>query len=404
MTTFEYKGYDTEGHPRRGLIEADGPKAARARLAAQGVLCDWVRPAGGKAARRAVRASAFSTEVRTMFYRELSALLDSGVALVPALEIILEAPELDQARILLAGVRDGVREGRPLSAAMAAVSPRVTAFERAILETGERTGGMGGALTRLAGFLEEQERLGDRLRAALTYPCLIVSLAAILGAGVLLFLLPVMQRVLEEANLPIPWLTRFMLGGGRWFGAGLVALMVGGGVAVAGGRRRWRTDAAFRVRLDRRLFALPLIGGGWRDLTSLRFVRVLSLLLERGVGLVEAVPLAGRASGSAWLTECAARETEALTQGKPLVEVIRGIRPLHPSLAAWVRAGESGGNLTGLLDHAGDRLQQGWERRTSRGMMLLEIGLTLLVGLVVTLIALAILLPVMQMNKGFTPM
>ena len=138
----------------------------------------------------------------------------------------------------------------------------------------------------------------------------------------------------------------------------LFAAAVAGG--VAGLRRKLRTDAALRIRVDRRLFSIPLVGGGWRDLTSLRFVRVLGLLLERGVGLIESVPMAGRASGSAWLADCARRETAAMGQGKPLVEVIRGIRPLHPSLAAWVQAGEAGGNL----------------------------------------IALAVLLPVLQMNKG----
>ena len=80
-----------------------------------------------------------------------------------------------------------------------------------------------------------------------------------------------------------------------------------------------------------------------------------------------------------------------------------GVRPLHPSLAAWVQAGEAGGNLIGLLDNAAQRFQQRWERLASRGMLVLEIGLTLAVGLFVALIALAVLLPVLQMNKGILP-
>ena len=91
-------------------------------------------------------------------------------------------------------------------------------------------------------------------------------------------------------------------------------------------------------------------------------------------------------------------------QGKPLADAIRSIRPLDPSLPSWVRAGETSGNLPGLLDTAATRLQRSWERRTSRGMMLLEIALTLSVGLFVAFIALAILLPVLQMNQGLAPM
>ena len=145
MTTFEYKGYDASGRARGGLIEASDLKDARKRLAARGLLPEVLQAAGGQAARRAAKAAAFSAEIRTMCYRELAALLGSGVALVPALDVILQAPELNQARILLAAARDGVREGRPLSAAMAAASAQVTPFERAVMEVGERTGGMGEA-------------------------------------------------------------------------------------------------------------------------------------------------------------------------------------------------------------------------------------------------------------------
>lgn len=400
MTTFDYKGFDAAGRPQSGLIEAADPKDARKRLAARGILPETLQAAGGSAARRAAPKSAFVADVRTMFYRELAALLGSGVALVPALDVILQAPELDQARTLLAAVRDAVREGRPLNAALAAASPQVTPFEQSVMEVGERTGGMAEALERLAGFLEEQEKLREKLVTALLYPAVVVSLAVIIGGLVLAFMLPLVGRMFAEAHLELPLLTRVLLASGRAAGLALLLLAVSGMGGVAVFRRRLRTDAALRLRVDRKLFSVPLVGAGWRNLASLRFVRVLGLLLERGVGLIESVPLAGRASGSAWLADCARRETEAMGQGKPLVEVIRGIRPLHPSLAAWVQAGEAGGNLIGLLDNAAQRFQQRWERLASRGMLVLEIGLTVAVGLFVALIALAVLLPVLQMNKG----
>ena len=400
MTTFAYKGYDASGRPQSGLIEAADPKDARKRLAARGILPEILQAAGGSAARRGAPKSAFVADVRTMFYRELAALLGSGVALVPALDVILQAPELDQARTLLAAVRDAVREGQSLRAALAAASAQVTPFEQAVVEVGERTGGMAEALARLATFLEEQENLREKLATALLYPAVVVSLAVVIGGLVLAFMLPLVGRMFAEAHLELPWLTRALLAGGRAAGLALLLLAVAGVAGAAALRNRLRTDAALRLRVDRRIFALPLVGAGWRNLTSLRFVRVLGLLLERGVGLIESVPLAGRASGSAWLADCARRETEAMGQGKPLVEVIRGIRPLHPSLAAWVQAGEAGGNLIGLLDNAAQRFQQRWERLASRGMLVLEIGLTVAVGLFVALIALAVLLPVLQMNKG----
>jgi len=403
MTTFAYKGFDVAGHGRHGLIEADDLKDARKRLAARGILPESVQAAGGTASPRAARGASFPPDVRTMFYRELAALLGSGVTLVSALDVILQAPELDQARIRLAAVRDAVREGLSLSAALAAGPAPVSPFEQAVMEVGERTGGMNEALDRLAAFLEEQQKLREKLMTALLYPSVVVALAVVVGGLVLVFMLPMVQRLFAETRLELPWLTRLMLAGGRALGAALLLLAAGSAAGAGWFRRRLRSDENLRIRVDRRIFALPIIGAGWRNVTSLRFVRVLGLLLERGVGLLESVPMAGRASGSAWMADCARREAAQMGQGKPLVEVIRGIRPLHPSLAAWVQAGEAGGNLTGLLDNAAQRFQQNWDRLASRGMMLLEIAMTLVVGLFVTLIALAVLLPVLQMNKGIVP-
>ena len=139
MTTFEYQGYDSSGRVQGGLIEATDLKDARKRLAAQGILPETLQAAGGGAGPRRSRPSVFSTEIRTMFYRELSALLGAGVALVPALEVILQAPELDRARARLAAIRDRVREGRALSVAMAEESREVTPFEQAVMEVGERS-------------------------------------------------------------------------------------------------------------------------------------------------------------------------------------------------------------------------------------------------------------------------
>ena len=403
MTTFEYRGFDASGRACGGLVEATDPKDARKRLAARGILPEEVHAAGRNAARRAAREAAFSTDVRAAFYRELAALLSSGVALVPALDAILQAPELDRARALLAAARDGVREGRPFSEVLAGASARVSAFERSVLEVGERTGGMDEALGRLADFIEEQDRLREKLATALLYPAVVVSLAVVVGGLVLAFMLPMVQRLFEESQLQLPWLTRATLHGGRALG---VALLLAAAGAAAGGawlRGRLRVDEALRIRMDRRLLAVPLAGSAWRNLASLRCARGRGLLLERGVGLIESVPLAGRASGSPWLADGARRETEAMGQGKPLVEVVRSIRALHPSLAAWVQAGEAGGNLPELLDGAARRFQQSWDRVATRGMLVLEIGITLVVGLLVALIALAVLLPILQMNKGFVP-
>jgi type II secretory pathway component PulF len=132
---------------------------------------------------------------------------------------------------------------------------------------------MAEALARLATFLEEQEKLREKLLTSLLYPAVVVALAAIVGGLVLTLLLPMMLRLLTEANLALPALTKITLVGGRAVGGALVLLAAGGALAPPASRAAAGGRNAAPPR-DRFLFAVPLRGAGWRNLASLRFVRV----------------------------------------------------------------------------------------------------------------------------------
>lgn len=402
MTTFHYIGFNSRGHRVTGLLEAQDAKNARARLAARSIACETLAPAAIDSLSRAgarVRLH-FPPAARAMAYRELGALLASGVPLVPALDVLLQAPAPDPVRLALAAARDAIRDGKPLSAAIDDWPLALAPYEVPILQAGETTGGMPDALTQLAAFLEDAASLREKFLSALLYPVIVVILASLLGGLVMTFLLPRMQGLFAETGMAIPLFTRVLFGVGRIVGALLLLLLLAVAIAFPLLRSRIRRSPPFAARLDARLYALPLVGPARRELASLRFVRTLSLLLRRGIGLLEALPLSAQASGSAHLLAEARRETDALSQGKPLADVIYSIRALHPSLAAWVRAGQGGGDLPGLLDNAARRLQQSWDQRASRSLALLEIALTILVGLLVALVALAVLLPILQMNRA----
>lgn len=402
MTSFSYKGFSSTGRPVSGLVEAADPKHARTLLAARGIMAESVAPASASSPSTA-RAMRLPPAARAAAYRELAALLDSGVPLVPALEVLLDAPLPAPTRLALAALRDGVREGAPFSAVLARLPLRATPLETAVLQVGERTGSLSRSFASLADALEERLALRDRTLSALLYPAVVVLVAILLASGVSLFLLPRIRNLLTETGLPVPLFTRLLFSAGRLLGALSLALLAAAAVAARVVARRAARDPSLAAALDRRLRRVPLLGPAHRELSALRFLRVLALLLERGVGLVESLPLAARAASSPWLSAEIDRETTLLSRGKPLADVFRDAAPLPPSLAAWVRAGQSGGDLPGLLLHAAAQLRQSFDRRSARALTLLETSLTLLIGLLVALLALAVILPVLQMNHGLLP-
>ena len=152
------------------------------------------------------------------------------------------------------------------------------------------------------------------------------------------------------------------------------------------------------MRLDQGLFKVPLVGRGYVIVVNIRCVRTLCLLLQGGVGLVEAMALSGRSSGSSWVASLMEVEAESVRHGSTLADAIRRIPPLAGSLPSWIQAGEASGALERLLDTAGTAYQHQWNRYISRTLSWLEPALILCIGLFVLLVTLSVLLPIMSLN------
>ncbi len=394
MKTFEFRGYDAAGAPRKGLVEALDLKRARERLAADGILAERLAAAGSRS-----RMAAFGLSQRTLVYRELVALLRAGMPLAGALDLLIQAPEQSDIRGRLAAVRDAIKDGQSLAAALAGAGRSVTRHEAAVIEAGERTGALDAVLERVADTLEAQAGLRDRLVTALIYPALILTVAVGMAVGLLGFAMPRLGALLaEEAHLELPGLTRFMMSAGRVaVGAGLPLLALAAAGAALG-RRAVRRDPERYAAWHGLLLRLPLVGPAFRQLAALRFARTVALLLHGGVPLVDALRLAGDATGNRWLAARMAVEADAVRHGSSLADAVRRV-PAFAPLAGWIQMGETGGSLARLLDGAADRLEQRWDRFLARRMSLLEPALILAIGLFVLLIVLAVLLPITALNR-----
>jgi len=132
----------------------------------------------------------------------------------------------------------------------------------------------------------------------------------------------------------------------------------------------------------------------------LRFSRTLSMLLTGGIPLIDGLILAGRATGSPWLSRIVEREAETVRHGSSLSDAVRRIPRLSQSLPGWISVGEAGGGLERLLANAGERYENNWNRYVSRWLSLLEPVLILVIGGFVLLVTLSVLLPVLSLSRS----
>ncbi|MFC1498587.1 type II secretion system F family protein [Verrucomicrobiota bacterium] len=391
MKTYEYRGFNKDGRSCKGIIEALSVKNAREKLAGNGVLAESISATG--------RSQRFPINMRAAFYRELSTLLGAGMPLVRALDLLIDSSEMRNYHMLLAGIRDRVREGSSLADALAEASHSTTSFEAAIIEAAEQSADVELMLERLAAFLEEQEKLKDRIQGVLIYPSIVVTVGICVAILMLGFLLPKAQELLAN-TASVPALTVFMLGFGRFilgWGPVLIAVLA---LMIFYVRYKLKHDPDFRRGFSERLFRLPLFGRGLTILVNLRFARTLAILLRGGVSLIDSFILAGRATGNSWIEQLTGKEAESVRHGGSLSDAVQRIPPLAESMTGPIRVGEASGELERILESTGQRCQHHWDRYINRSLSFLEPVLILIIGVFVLLVTLSVLLPILSLSDA----
>ena len=388
---FAYRGYTAAGADARGTVEAPDEREALRLLQARGV---FARSLAAPRPPRPLRAPA-----RAALYHGLGALLGAGLPLDRALDLLLGEGAAPDAAAALSRVRADVREGKGLADALAAAGAGATPFERAAIASAEKSAALPGALARLAALLEAREAARGRIRGALVYPCFVLALGCLVAGVMLGFVVPRTTAMLAESGQAIPAASRALVFAAKAAVFAIAPLALAALAAWAAAAARARHDPAAARALDRFLLRLPLLRAG-RIVAAERFAATLGALAEGGMTIPAAMPLAAAATGHPWIEARLAEAGSLVESGRPLAEALGGVPLVGAELAPWARIGEAGGCLPAMLAVAAARLRARWERWLSVRLALLEPALLAAVGLFVLALALALVLPLLQLAKG----
>jgi general secretion pathway protein F len=402
MTAFRYSARDAGGNRREGEVDAESPRAARARLREQGLLTETLAPrdaprAGPGAGIGFARPRVGSAEL-ALFSRQFATLLEAGLTIERALAALLEQPEQQALRLALSAVREDVLGGHALGAAFLRQERHFPRFYGAIVQAGEEAGALPRVMERLAEYLERGQSLRQKIGTALVYPA-IVAVVACLVVGVLLtYVVPQMVSVFEHSRQELPLLTRIMLGLSDFLRATWWAwlLLLAGGAVLA---KYLLAIEALRLRWHGFLLRLPLLGPLRSGVASARFANTLAVLVGSGVPIVKAFAHAGAALDDLVFRRAVERAAESLREGMAISRALRQEAVFPPLLLHLVASGEASGELPRVLEQAAKQQEATLESRLATVTALLEPLLILAMGGMVMLIVLATLQPIIDMNR-----
>lgn len=389
MTTtqqiFAYQALTADGARETGVIDAASPADARTLLRRRGL---FVVGLASRGARHERRSSVPSAEL-ALGLRILADLLESGLPLVRALHVFDDlAPRAWKAALPF--IREQVREGKGLAAALAEAPVRVPPLVIGIVQAGEAGTGVGAAVRRAADLTDAAAQMRSAFWSALAYP-LVVALAGVSAIVVLIaFVLPRFAKILADLGQSLPASTQLVLRGASAVRAGFLPGAVAVAVTVVLWRA-WTNTPNGAVRWHRLLLRVPGLGRVRARLATARVGHSLAALLDSGIPMSSALALAARASGD---EECEARLLSArslVVSGFSLSSALERTRAVTPTAIKLARAGEESGRLASMLSHAARIEQQAADQTVRVAIRMLEPALLLGFACAVALIAAALL-------------
>lgn len=394
LHTFAWAGLNTSGQRVHGELQARDAHEALLQLRRQGITHTTVRPRRTSAWRHRRRPRAVAT-----FTRQLATLLRTGVPLLRGFEMMAQGADDAQFRTVLQAIHADVQGGRALSSALARHPRHFDAVHCALVAAGEASGTLDLVLERLAQSLEKLLRIRARLRSAMMYPALVLTVAALVLVGILAWVVPTFEQTFASFGATLPWATRMVIAASHalvHYGPWLLIAVVPAALWL---RHAWHTHAPFRAAVDRLALRVPMAGPLLRKALVARWTRTLCTMLTAGVNLLEALQSVAAASGNQVWAQATLRMREQIASGASLSAAMRRSGLFEPLTLQLALLGEESGALDELLARAADLHEQEFDESVNGLSSLIEPLTVLWLGALIGAIVVAMYLPVFQLGN-----
>lgn len=398
MPAFEYRALNPVGQEERGILEADTPRQVRQLLRNRELVPLEVNEVVQK--QKTLENRGFLSGGRlnptdlALMTRQLATLVGAGSPVEEALSAIVRQTERASARRIFSAIRSRVMEGHSLANALALFPGAFPALYRATVSAGEQSGHLPAVLERLAEYTENHQHGQQKIMMALAYPTVLLLVAIGVVVALLHFVVPKVVEAFETLNITLPLLTRMLIASSEFIQNYGLVLLLGIALVVMGVAWLLRKPQ-WQRRYHQLLLRLPVIGRLVRGVNTEHFARTLSILTSSGVSVLEAMKIAAQVMTNMPMREAVLCATERVREGMPIYKALEREGVFPPMMVYLIASGEGSGRLDHMLDRAAIQQERETQARLATLLSLLEPGLILFMGGIVTLIVLSIMLPVM---------
>ncbi|MEO2267773.1 type II secretion system inner membrane protein GspF [Pseudoalteromonas pernae] len=407
MAAFEYRALDGRGKEKKGLLEADTAKQVRQQLRDKGLMPLAVELAASQekasAARSGFLSGFFKPKISTsdlaLITRQLATLIQSALPVEAAVMAVAEQCEKPRLKKMLMAVRSKVVEGYTLADGLAEFPHVFDNLYRAMVAAGEKSGHLDQVLNRLADYTEQRQYMRSQIVQAMVYPTILVIFAIAIVSILLGTVVPKILKTFEKSKQALPWTTEWVMAASNFvqnYWMISLAVIVVVTFAIKNGLQRPK----IRFWYHSRLLSMPGLGKVSRGLNTARFARTLSILSSSSVPLLEGMKISGQVLENEKIKKAVSEAATRVSEGASLRASLEQTKLFPPMMLHMIASGEKSGELEQMLERAADNQDREFETMVNVSLKLLEPAMIATMAIIVLFIVMAILQPIMAMNKA----
>jgi type IV pilus assembly protein PilC len=395
-TTFVWKGRTPAGETLSGELVAEDKQELIAQLRKRRILITSVQPKSVANREIRVRRPRVTTREQGVFTRQFATMINAGLPLVQCLNILgQQSTNLFFKKVILE-VMGSVEQGSTLAEAMAKHPSVFSKLYVNMVDAGEAGGVLDTIFQRLAVYLEKAEALRRKVKGALTYPAIVLFVAAGATTFMLLFIIPTFAKMFTDFGGELPLPTKVVLGLSGllqhwwWLMAGSIVGLV---VAI---RTYYRTPNG-RIVCDRLMLRVPVLGSVIRRASVARFTRTLGTLISSGVPILDGLEITARTAGNAVVEKAILETRGSISEGNTIAEPLRACDVFPPMVVQMIAVGEQTGALDEMLSKIADFYDDEVDAAVEQLTSVIEPAMIIIMGVVVGGMLVAMYLPMFKL-------
>ncbi|MFH1767673.1 MAG: type II secretion system F family protein [Candidatus Omnitrophota bacterium] len=393
MAVFSYKIKTKDGKVTKGTLSVESKEKAVEYFHSQGSIVYSLTET--KTARKRGK---IKTDELVIFSRQLTTLIESGIPIVAALDILIKQVDNLYFRTVVGNISQDLKEGTSFAASLTKHPKVFPEIYVSMVEAAETSGNLPMILDRLSGYLEKMSMLRKKISSSLIYPALIVIMTVTLTSFLLLKIIPIFKNLYESLGAELPAITNMLITASDIVRNNflVVFLIIGGLIFLF---KKYVSTPSGKKVYHKFLLRLPILGDIFKKISIAKFSRTFATLIRSGVDITTAFDIVGKTSGNKMIDEAMLKAKKAVQEGSPLFKPLEESGIFPPMVVKMIAVGEQTGKLEQMLSKIAEFYETQTDAIIAGLASIIEPILIVVIGIVVGIIVVALFLPIITISQ-----